>query len=334
MLGRPAGRWVLSAAAIYPAAIALLLEAVRVIQPRHGPLALAAVLAMHFALASVVLVPLAFHPQARALRLGLVALAIVGAVRFGDEWVSLPRERAADPASDFGLLSWNLEAGARPGEAAAEGLRGLDVDVVALQELGSDHAVAIETDTELKRRFPYRELVPADGVFGMGLLSAYPILRTEHVADPVAIEVVLNVAGRPVTVITGHPLPGRIGVAGPLPVSFDPSDRDAALERLRVRVDAAIARGETVIVVGDFNVAPTEPAFERLVAGLADAHAEVGLGPGWTWRPSRFEGLGIGLLRIDLAFSGPGASPTGVTERCDLPGDHCRLEASFALEPR
>lgn len=86
-----------------------------------------------------------------------------------------------------------------------------------------------------------------------------------------------------------------------------------------------------MIVVGDFNTAPTEPAFDRFVAGLVDAHRAVGIGPGWTWRPSRLEPLGIGLLRIDLALSGPGATPTRIGERCDLPGDHCQLRAAFAL---
>ena len=65
------------------------------------------------------------------------------------------------------------------------------------------------------------------------------------------------------TVITGHLFPGRIAMAGPLPVAFDPSSRDAALLRFRARVDAAIGRGETVIIIGDFNTAPTEPALGR-----------------------------------------------------------------------
>jgi hypothetical protein len=115
-------------------------------------------------------------------------------------------------------------------------------------------------------------------------------------------------------------------------MSFDPTDRDADLIRFRARVDAAIARGESVIVTGDFNTAPTEPAFERFVAGLADAHRDVGVGPGWTWRPSRFERIGLGLLRIDLALSGPGARPASIVENCCLPGDHCQLEARFVLE--
>jgi len=334
MRDRSVAWWVLLLLAAYPAAIALLLVALPVVQPRNGPLALAAVLTMHLALASLIFVPIAFHRDARPLGLALIALAVVSLTRFGDEWISLPPARAADPAAQLTVLSWNLEYGARPGEDAIEGLRELDLDVVALQELSPNHASAIQVDANLRLRFPYRELVPAEGVFGMGLLSAYPILRAELTGDPMAIEAVLDVRGTPITVITAHPLPGRIRTLGGVPIGFDPASRDTALSRLRTTVDAAIARNETVIVVGDFNVAPTEPAFGPLVDGLADAHADVGIGPGWTWRPSRFESLGLGLLRIDLALSGPGASPTHVAERCNLPGDHCQLEATFALDAR
>jgi vancomycin resistance protein VanJ len=324
--------WVASGIAVYPAAMAVLLLLLPVVQPRNGPLALAAVLAMHLALAAIVLVPLALLRDARALRLALAALAFVSAVRFGDEWASLPAIRPADPATELAILSWNLEFGARAGPGAVDGLRGLDLDVVALQEVGTDHAAAIEADADLPARFPYRQLVPREGVFGIGLLSAYPIVRSEVLDAPMSLEAVLDVDGRPVTIITGHPLPGRIRALGLLPVSFDPTDRDTALARFRARVDAAIGRGETVIVVGDFNTAPTEPAFERLVTGLADAHREVGIGPGWTWRPSRFEGLGVGLLRIDLALSGPGARAVSIAQNCSLPGDHCQLEARFVLD--
>lgn len=320
--------------AIYPAAIAVLLVAIPVVQPRDGPPALAAVLAMHLALASVVLIPIALHRAARPLRIALIALAVVSAIRFGDEWISVPPARAADTVVQLDVLSWNLEYGARPGEAAVEGLRDIDRDVVSLQELSPNHANAIQADADLQRRFPYRELVPLEGVFGMGLLSAYPIVRAETDDDPPAIEAVLDIRGTQVTVISAHPLPGRIRTLGPLPVGFDPAFRDAALSRIRTLVDAAIARGETVIVLGDFNVAPMEPAFAPLVAGLTDAHRQVGVGPGWTWRPSRFEALGVGLLRIDLALSGPGAVPTHVGELCHLPGDHCQLVASFAIEER
>lgn len=332
MRDRSGAWWLVLLLAVYPATVALLLVILPVIKPRNGPLALAAVLAMHIALSTLVFIPLAFHRDARALRLVVVALAVVSVVRFGDECLSIPAAHAADPAAELAVLSWNLEVGARAGQGAVDGLRGLDVDVVALQEVGAEHAAAIEADIDLRARFPHRELLPRAGVFGIGLLSAYPIVRSDIVDAPTSMEVVLDVGGSPVTIITGHPLPGRIRMAGPLPVSFDPTSRDADLARFRARVDAAIARGETVIVAGDFNTAPTEPAFESLVAGLADAHREVGIGPGWTWRPSRFEGLGLGLLRIDLALSGPGATPTRIGEHCHLPGDHCQLEAVFVID--
>lgn len=321
-------------AAVYPAIVAILLSVLPVVQPRDGLFALAAVLSMHLALAALVLVPLAFCRDAAALRVALLALAFTSVVRFGDEWVSIPRVGPADEVADLAVVSWNLEFGARTGEAVTEGLRDLDVDVIALQELGPGHSAAIEADADLRRRFPYRSLVPMDGVLGLGLLSAFPIVSSAVVADPVTIEAVLDVNGRPLRLITSHPLPGRIATVSGLPVSFDPSSRDRAIDRFRARVDTAIARGETVIVVGDFNTSPTEPAYARLVTGLVDAHAAVGTGPGWTWRPSRFEGFSVGLLRIDVALSGPGVAPVRVGERCHLPGDHCQLEAWFVLDGR
>ncbi len=328
--------------ALYPLVVAGLIVLIPLLRPRDGPLALAAVLLMHLALAGLVLLPFALRRDALFLRLTLIALTAIFLVRFGGEWVSLPTARAAadGDAPRLSIVSWNLEEGTRAGVAAATAIRSLDVDVVVLQELGQEHATAIEADAELVGRFPYRELIPLPGVLGMGLLSAHPIVRSEFDDDPLALHAVLDLGGRPVTVVTAHPLPGRIGmvgpapVIGPIPVSFDPTARDAALERFRARVDAAIEGGETVVIAGDFNVAPTEPAYGRLVDGLVDAHVEVGLGPGWTWRPSRLEGLGMGFLRIDLALAGPGAVPVHIAQHCEHPGDHCQVEARFVLGDR
>ena len=108
-------------------------------------------------------------------------------------------------------------------------------------------------------------------------------------------------------------------------VGFDAGVRDRSLGHVLERWKAAIARGERMLLVGDFNVAPTEPAYRDLAAGLRDVHVEVGLGPGWTWRPARFEGFGVGLLRIDMAFTGPGLVPRGSAVDCGRPGDHCLL---------
>ncbi len=85
-----------------------------------------------------------------------------------------------------------------------------------------------------------------------------------------------------------------------------------------------------VLLLGDFNVAPTEPGYQVLAEGLEDVHRAVGLGPGWTWRPSRFEGLGLGLLRIDAVFT-RGLDPLTIATDCSRPGDHCLVRAELAV---
>ena len=115
-----------------------------------------------------------------------------------------------------------------------------------------------------------------------------------------------------------------------IPIGFDPSDRDAALEVLRDRADAAAVGSEALVLLGDFNVAPTEAAYHELAAGLLDAHTEVGIGPGWTWRPSRFERLPVGLLRIDYVLSSNHLAPVESTVTCPPIGDHCFVIARLA----
>lgn len=317
--------------AYYPLVAATALVFLPDFDQRVGPLALATILVPYLAIAALLLAPVAIVRPVPPLRAGLVLLALAMVLGLGREWFSLPTEV---PTGDLlRTATWNLELDARSGEDAVRGIRDLDVDVIALQELGPEHVQAINSASDMTDRYPARELRPDQGVLGIGLLSRYPIVRVGHYSQPSTIEAVLDVDGHQVTVITAHPLPGSISMVGPLPVSFDARRRDVDLRRVRTVAAEAIRRGETVVILGDFNVAPTEPGYKDLVGGLHDAHAEVGEGPGWTWRPSRFEWTGLGLLRIDLALSGPGARPVSVGERCGLPGDHCQLEASFHLEP-
>ena len=319
--------------AVYTIGVALLLVGLPIIAPRTGPLALANILSAHLALAGLVFTPIAIKRRsAPGLRSALLVLAGAATIRFGGEWFSVPPN--IDSADrPLRTATWNLELGARAGEGAVQGLGELDVDVVALQELGPDHVRAMNSSLDLSNRFPARELHPDDGVLGIGLLSRYPIVKASYTTEPSTIEAVLDVDGRAVTVITAHPLPGSIGRLGPLPLTFDARNRDVELLRVKNLAGYATDRGETVIVLGDFNVAPTEPGYADLVEGLRDAHVEVGEGPGWTWRPSSLEWTGLGFLRIDLALSGRGAQPLAVAERCGLPGDHCQLQATFRLVP-
>jgi vancomycin resistance protein VanJ len=317
--------------AAYAWSVAVLLAFGMVSGIENGPIAVAQILTPHLALACVVLVVLAVASRSRALLIALAAVAVLFAGRFGGEWWSPPP--AAAPA-ELRVLTWNLEAGERAGPDAVRLLGDHPADLVALQELTPEVAAAIDADPVLVARFPHRALEPRPGVAGIGLLSRFPIEGVTGAIEPVRIEARIRLPDRSLVVLNAHPFPGRIGLLAGIPVGLDPTVRNGDLERLRSRVAQLDAAGEDVLLIGDFNTAPTEPAFRRLAGELHDAHAEVGLGPGWTWRPARFAFLGIGLLRIDLVLSTSALRPVTISTACPSRGDHCLVEASLALAPR
>jgi endonuclease/exonuclease/phosphatase (EEP) superfamily protein YafD len=137
-----------------------------------------------------------------------------------------------------------------------------------------------------------------------------------------------------VHVIVAHPRPAVMATITPLrlPVNYDPSARDIALAQVRTRIDAALAAGDRLLVVGDFNTSPYEAEYHVLTAGLRDTHVQVGEGPGWTWRPSRLTFLPFGLLRIDLQLTAGSIYPASTSIDCSLPGDHCRLFGDYEID--
>jgi endonuclease/exonuclease/phosphatase (EEP) superfamily protein YafD len=204
------------------------------------------------------------------------------------------------------------------------------VDILALQELTRDTAAVLDTDATLRSIYPYGALDGQTGVAGVGLLSRYPLASSSYAIEPARQEVVLLVGSRRVALVNAHPLVSIQRVGG-LPVGLDPSMRDAHLHLIREHFDALTRDAGSGILIGDFNTESTEPAFEPLSHGLVDAHRAVGVGPGWTWRPSSLEWLGTGLLRIDHIFTGEGLTPVRTSIACPEAGDHCLLEADLGL---
>lgn len=63
-----------------------------------------------------------------------------------------------------------------------------------------------------------------------------------------------------------------------------------------------------------------------------DAHLEVGLGPGSTWRTAVFRNLPLAVLRIDYVLTSRDARPVAVDTDCAVTGsDHCRLSATLEI---
>jgi endonuclease/exonuclease/phosphatase (EEP) superfamily protein YafD len=304
------------------------------LRPEHGLLAILQILAPHLALVGLVLVPISLLAlRARSIA-ATAALFVVVALRFGGDWLSVGAAPTS-AAQYLDVITWNLEAGATAGSNSAEFLKTHDADVVALQELQYDAAAAIAGDPLLISRYPYRRMSPRDDVLGMGLLSRFPIIDSTIELDPAFLEARIDVGGgRTVVVFNAHPLHADIQFLGPtsLPAGLEPTVRNAKLDQIRREMDAQIGKGLSVILLGDLNTAASEPAFDRFVDGLRDVHEEVGFGPGWTWRPSRLEFLGIGLVRIDHILVSADVAPVSIGVACPPAGDHCLVSARIAIQ--
>ena len=314
--------------------VAVIEWALAILRPEGGPLGVVQILAPHLALVAMVLVPVALLGRRRAGIIAAVAIVTITAIRFGGGWLSVPAGSRTAAAIRLQVVTWNLEVGSRSGTTTAEFLRATTADVIGLQELQPDAAAAIEADSVLRDRYPYRVLVPRPDVVGLGLLSRYPIADATFALNPAVQQATVDLGGgRRLAIVHAHPLHADIATLGGtrLPLGLDVDQRNADLVEIRALVDRRIGAGLPVLLIGDMNTADSEPAFDRLVGGLRDVHAEVGEGTGWTWRPIRFEFLGIGLVRIDHIIVSPAINPLSIGETCPPVGDHCLVHAEIAL---
>ncbi len=317
---------------------------------RRGFLALTAVFAPYLFLPLLLLLPAARRRDARLLRLGLCACALVYAVRFLPGTPRQPR-RAMPGARRFSVMSWNILFRNRRAAEIPAFLASGPADVVALHELRPSHADMIRRDPALAKRYPYQLLCPHGRASGIGLLSVFPILEHSSHEMPPAICARLDLgAGRTVIVVSAHPTFGDPRRRDPEPADrtrlvaalrqivdprflrYDPSFRDRGIARVRALVDPLLGRGESLLLVGDFNVTEREIAYRELTAGLCDAHRNAGGGASNTWRPDWLMGLPFGLLRIDYLLSTPDIRPLRVSADCTPRGsDHGIMSGEFEL---
>jgi vancomycin resistance protein VanJ len=319
--------------AVVPLALVLFAALAAALSPRSGPLALGLVFEPQLFIAvGVVLVPVALLARARVLSAALLVVVVAGGALFGSDWISLPGSGAA--RHDLTVMTWNVQYGTRtPAENVAQ-LQGVTADIIALQEVEPDAAAAIDADPTLKARFPYRALTPRVGAWGLAILSRYPIENVDRAFPPAVLELTVDTPHGPVHVINGHPEHADIVTLSGfrLPVGYDGTTRDAAIAQIRTRVDVALSAGSRLLVLGDYNTSASEAEFATLTRGLRDTQAQVGEGPGWTWRPSRLTFLPFAYLRIDVQLTAGAIYPASTSVDCSLPGDHCRLFGDYEID--
>jgi vancomycin resistance protein VanJ len=310
----------------------LALLAIHVLLPqRSGPIALTEVFEPYIALTGLVAAVVAFRPQPRIARPLVLLLLIVLLARCGPASISNPSGGAGELVQ---VMAWNMEAGLDAGERVLTGVLKSEADLIGLEELQPHAAAALDADSNLTSRLPYRALEPEATVRGVGLLSRYPIIEHQVSLDPPYVRtVVVPSLGNPIAVFVVHPLPARFNSVAGIPLALDAQKRDADIMLIRSLVDQDLRAGRSVIVMGDINTTEREPAYADLSVGLRDAHLDAGIGPGLMWRPPSLAFLPFGLLRIDYVFASSPIVVTSTLVDCGVPSDHCRLEATLYLGP-
>jgi vancomycin resistance protein VanJ len=187
----------------------------------------------------------------------------------------VPERRDAEGGVTFTVMTYNVGNGlARPRQLAAL-LRTSRADLIALQELEASQAEALASD--LGDRFPHQALFPT-GFSGKGLLSRFPLsdLQQLHIyPERPDLRAVVEVAGKAVTIVVGHPPPQRLRRGR---FAHDPYATEQIQVLARVAVEWAPA-----VLLGDFNMTERHPGYAGLIAlGLIDAYRAAGTGRGYT----------------------------------------------------
>jgi vancomycin resistance protein VanJ len=327
------GRRIVGAVASILAVAVLALLAIHVALPqRTGPLVFTEIFEPYIFLAAVpALLLFAALARLRAPTVLLLLVIVAIALRYGPSVVSFPAD-LPNGAQPLHVMSWNLEAGGVPDDQLATTLDRVRPDIAALIELVPESSRATDQNATIQALYPYRVLLPRSGVPGIGLLSRFPVIESKFTREPPLLRVVVapSDVDPPITVLVAHPFLQGIDTGGFFP-DVETQSRDQAIDLVRAQIDADLAAGHDVLVLGDFNVTEREPAYAELTHGMHDAQREAGVGFGLTWRPERVENLPFGLLRIDYVLASPAFVALSAGPDCTPRGsDHCLVTATFA----
>jgi endonuclease/exonuclease/phosphatase (EEP) superfamily protein YafD len=198
-------------------------------------------------------------------------------------------------------------------------------DVLAIVELSN--ALADRIQDHMGDTHPvFVSGINDDGTFGIGLWSKHPVEHSEvfYLCEPLvpSIEADININGRQVRVIATHPIP---------PVSnraFAARNLHLTMLAERVQMFRDLNPQTPVILVGDLNLTPWSPHFDRLLSqsGLQSTAAGRGLQPTWyRWRSPLF-----GLI-IDHGLCTPDVHCTGRRILGDTGSDHRPVVFDFRM---
>jgi endonuclease/exonuclease/phosphatase family metal-dependent hydrolase len=153
---------------------------------------------------------------------------------------------------------------------------------------------------------------------------------------PYALRVTLQTPAGPVDVYNVHLL--SVGSAAMRKTGFDGNFRERE-RQVQALVTEVTRRDCPALLLGDHNMTEGNEAYRLAVAGLTDAWAVAGRGPGWTWPRTGApfnepEQVRRPQLRLDYCFCTPDVRPQHMHVVYDLTGsDHCPIVVDAVIDP-
>lgn len=255
---------------------------------------------------------------------GVLALALVGnAAPLGARYAEAGASTCAAPGN-LRLLTLNLHDSSTDPAAFRRLIEREAPDLVLLTELPADLAPLID---DLAALPPYRVIDRIGSPFDVALFSRWPVAawqmdRSVHRRLPVLAADLCSPAGD-----DAAPLCLRVvGLHAAQPLLQQSLPQNAQLARAADFVRSA--PGGRAVLMGDLNLTPWSPRFERLLAeaGLHDVSARRPFAA--TWR-SALPGLGLVIDHV-LASDGLAVACRRVAE--DVGSDHLPVVADLAFE--
>ncbi|MGC9399329.1 MAG: endonuclease/exonuclease/phosphatase family protein [Anaerolineae bacterium] len=255
--------------------------------------------------------PLAGVIQRRAAWLGVALPLTLFLFLYGEHFLPRPSHFVKKDVA-VSVMSFNIWGWSRAPETARVIYDMGLPDVVLLQELSPQMAETILT--EVGDVYPHHLLETAEGYRGMGILSRYPLRELDTEALTASsrwrmqvVEVILE--DRPFVLYHCHLQSTNIlylleaNLSLPRQVRASFAARERMINALKTDIEA---RGQPVIVAGDFNSTDQSAAYRMLAQALTEAHRAVGWGFGHTFPAyaGRFRGVPIPprLMRLDMVF--------------------------------
>lgn len=235
----------------------------------------------------------------RRWRVALLLLPILVLFFFSYGRFLLPRAGVEEATSSLSVLTFNIQSPEQEIDAMVDIIRDVNADVVAIQELNSSMADALED--RLGETYPHQALHPRDGDnAGQGVLSRFPIVHDEYWRNDFLEEklghqrVDVDWSESLFTLFNTHPLPAYASDRG-----FNASNHTQELTEL---LDRAANVSTPVILAGDFNMTDAFDMYRRFTESYTDAYAAVGrVGFGFTF-PYMSGNPIPPLMRIDYVF--------------------------------